>query len=296
MKFIFDQRPAPIDDPSLPDFVPFTKMEGAGNDYIYVEEFDAPLKNPAPLAVKVSDRHFGVGSDGLILIGPSDKADFRMRMFNADGSEGMMCGNGVRCVAKYVYDRGLTGKSEISLETKSGIRILQVEAPNGKVDRVRVDMGAPIIVPADIPMRAPGQSFIDQAIVVEGKTWRGTAVSMGNPHLVVQVPDLDLDLPKIGPAFEFHEMFPERVNTEFIQVISRTHVRMRVWERGSGETMACGTGACAVLVACALEGLTERKAEVELRGGTLLIEWAENNTVYMTGPATEVCTGQFKVR
>jgi diaminopimelate epimerase len=296
VSFVFDQRPAPIDDPSLPDFVPFTKMEGAGNDYIYVEEFDAPVKNPAPLAVKVSDRHFGIGSDGLILIGPSSKADFRMRMFNADGSEGKMCGNGVRCVAKYVYDHGLTGKTEVSLETLSGLRALHLEVKNGKVERVRVDMGAPVIVPADIPMKAPGRSFIDQPVVVAGKTWRGTAVSMGNPHLVVPVPDLNLDLPKIGPAFEFHELFPERVNTEFIQVLSRTHVRMRVWERGSGETMACGTGACAVLAACVLAGLTERRAEVELRGGSLLIEWAENNTIYMTGPAAEVCTGQFKVR
>ncbi|MDR2826319.1 MAG: diaminopimelate epimerase [Deltaproteobacteria bacterium] len=281
--------------------MPFTKMEGLGNDYVYINVFDTPIKNPAPLAIKISDRNFGVGGDGLVLIGPSQKADFRMRMFNADGSEGEMCGNAIRCVGKYLYERGLTAKEQLAIETLAGLRFLHLQISGGKVTLVRVNMGEPEFVPAAIPMRLPAaytnNNFINQAVALDGQSYLGTAVSMGNPHLVIPLPDIDaLDLPVLGPKFEHHEFFPARVNTEFIEVISKTHVRMRVWERGSGETLACGTGACAVLAACVANKLTERRADIELRGGTLLIEWGSDNIIYMTGPATEVFSGVFTVR
>ncbi|SBW03583.1 Diaminopimelate epimerase [uncultured delta proteobacterium] len=272
----------------------FTKMEGLGNDYVYAEEFGKPIKNAPEIARLVSDRHFGVGSDGLILIGSSDKADFRMRMFNADGSEGEMCGNGIRCVGKYVYDYGLTLKTAVTVETLAGIRNLKLNLSGYRVQSVRVDMGQAILEPKKIPIDATGKDYIDREIVVDGKTYRGTAVSMGNPHFVIPVDDVDkLDLAAMGPSFEHHKLFPKRVNTEFVQILSKKEVRMRVWERGSGETLACGTGACATAVACALNGWTDRKVTVHLLGGDLFIEWDKDNTVYMTGPATTVFDGEY---
>lgn len=289
-------RPPRIADPDLPARLPFTKMQGLGNDYIYVEEFDAPIQRPQDLAVTISDRHFGVGGDGLVLMGGSDKADFRMRMFNADGSEAEMCGNASRCVGKYLYERNLTSKREFTLETLAGVRALSLEVNGSTVERVRVAMGAPGLTPADIPMQAEGDSFIGQDIMVNGRRYRGTAVSMGNPHLVLPVPGLSsLDLTQIGPFFEHHALFPRRVNTEFIQVLGRDRVRIRVWERGSGETLACGTGACAVLVACVLDKETDRKATIELRGGELEVEWSDDGIVYMTGTAEFVFSGEYIV-
>ena len=272
----------------------FAKMEGLGNDYVYAEEFGHIMQNAPEISRLVSDRHFGVGSDGLILIGDSDKADFRMRMFNADGSEGEMCGNGIRCVGKYVYDHGLTLKTSITVETLAGIRNLKLVLAGYRVGSVRVDMGQAVLEPKKIPLDAKGKDFIDQEIVVDGKKYRGTAVSMGNPHFVIPVDNVDtLDLEAIGPSFEHHKLFPKRVNTEFVQVLSKDEVRMRVWERGSGETLACGTGACATAVACALNGWTDRDVTVHLLGGDLFIEWDKDNTVYMTGPATTVFDGEY---
>lgn len=299
----FDLRPALLDTSELPRSIYFTKMEGLGNDYIYIEEFEEELYEPGPLAVKISDRHFGVGGDGIVLIGHPSKdkkteADFRMRMFNADGSEGEMCGNASRCVGKYLYDTGLTESETIRLETRAGVKILHLTVAGKRVRSVKVDMGEPILKPSEIPMNVPGDSFINSEITVGGKSYLGTAVSMGNPHLVVPYDGLeDLEIASIGPKFEHHELFPKRVNTEFIEVKARDHVRMRVWERGSGETLACGTGACAVLVASALNGWTGRKAKIELRGGTLEIEWSEeDNHVYMSGPASFVFTGTYTVK
>ncbi len=291
--------PAPVQDPELPKLLRFTKMQGLGNDYIYVEEFETPLLRPAPLAVAISDRHFGVGGDGLVLMGPPSepgRADFRMRMFNSDGSEAEMCGNATRCVGKYLYERGLTAKTTFTLETLAGVRTLELSLKDGKVAFVRVDMGKPRLKPEEIPIKTEGENFIDREITVNSRRYRGTAVSMGNPHLVVPVSGLNsLDLPQLGPLFEHHALFPRRVNTEFIEVLNRRRVRMRVWERGAGETLACGTGACAVLVACALNNWTERKAVVELRGGELEIEWGENDVVYMTGGAEFVFSGEYIV-
>lgn len=272
----------------------FTKMEGLGNDYVYVQDFGAPMKNAPAISELVSDRHFGIGSDGLILIGDSDKADFRMRMFNADGSESEMCGNGIRCVGKYVYDHGLTRKTDVSIETLAGIRNLKFILAGDKVASVRVDMGPAILEPRKIPVDADGKDFIDREIVVDGKPYRVTAVSMGNPHAVIRVDSVDgLDLEAIGPSFEHHKLFPNRVNTEFVQIISKKEVRMRVWERGSGETLACGTGACATAVACFLNGWTDRNVTIHLTGGDLQIEWDESGTVYMTGTATTVFEGEY---
>lgn len=272
----------------------FTKMEGLGNDYVYVQDFGAPMKNAPAISRLVSDRHFGIGSDGLILIGDSDKADFRMRMFNADGSESEMCGNGIRCVGKYVYDHGLTRKTGVTVETLAGIRKLQFILAGDKVASVRVDMGPAILEPRKIPVDADGKDFIDREITVDGKPYRVTAVSMGNPHAVIRVDSVDgLDLEAIGPSFEHHKLFPNRVNTEFVQVISKKEVRMRVWERGSGETLACGTGACATAVACFLNGWTDRNVTIHLTGGDLQIEWGESGTVYMTGTATTVFEGEY---
>ena len=275
----------------------FTKMHGCGNDYVYVNLFEEKLDDPAEVSIKVSDRHFGIGSDGLITIGPSDKADFRMRIYNADGSEAEMCGNGIRCVAKYVYDHHLTDKTEITVETGAGVLTLQLFTENGKVLKVRVDMGEPILTPADIPVVADGDKVIDEPIEVGGKTWHMTCVSMGNPHAVVFVDDTaNFPLETYGPLFENHERFPKRTNTEFVQIISRTEANMRVWERGSAETWACGTGTCACVMACILNGKTEDKVLVHLRGGDLTIEYdRSSNHVFMTGPATEVFSGEIEI-
>ncbi len=278
----------------LPARIPFAKMHGLGNDYVYVATFNLDIAAPSELAIHISDRHFGVGGDGLVLICRSDVADFRMRMFNADGSEAEMCGNAIRCVGKYLFDNRHTDKTELSIETLAGIRHLVLTVADGVVRTVRVDMGKPRLAPRDIPLNADGESFINQPVEVDGKTWLGTAVSVGNPHLVVPVADvMALDLERIGPLFENLPLFPKRVNTEFVQVNSADDVCMRVWERGSGETMACGTGACATLVACALNNLTGRRATVRLLGGDLHIEWAEDDTIFMTGPATLVATGEY---
>ena len=275
----------------------FTKMHGCGNDYVYVNLFEEQLDNPEEVSIKVSDRHFGIGSDGLITIGPSDKADFRMHIYNADGSEAEMCGNGIRCVAKYVYDHKLTDKTEITVETGAGILTLILFPKDGKVEQVRVDMGEPILTPAEIPVVADGDKVIDEPIEVGGKTWNMTCVSMGNPHAVVFVDDTaNFPLETYGPLFENHERFPKRTNTEFVQIISRTEANMRVWERGSAETWACGTGTCACVMACILNGKTEDKVLVHLRGGDLTIEYDRaTNHVFMTGPATEVFSGEIEI-
>lgn len=274
----------------------FTKMQGLGNDYVYVNGFEERIENPSEMAVKVSNRNFGVGSDGLILINPSEKADFEMEMYNADGSRGEMCGNGIRCVAKYVYDYGLTDKTHISVETLGGIKYLDLTVEDGKVVLVRVDMGSPILTPAQIPVIADESEAVAVPILVDETEYQMTCVSMGNPHAVVFMDDIEhLEIEKIGPKFEHHERFPNRVNTEFVKVLDRQTASMRVWERGSGETLACGTGACAVAVACILGGYTENKVTVKLLGGDLLIEWdREQNKIYMTGPAEVVFDGVWK--
>jgi len=273
----------------------FTKMHGAGNDYIYVNCFEEEVEDPAAAAVKLSDRHFGVGGDGLVLIMPSKVADVRMRMFNADGSEGMMCGNAIRCVGKYAYENGLVRDTTITVETASGIKTLWLNLKGGLVAEVTVNMGEPVLEPEKIPMNAKGESFINQRVAVGGREYRATAVSMGNPHWVFFVDDIDsLDLDRIGPLFESHSLFPERVNTEFVK-IEDGRLRMRVWERGSGETLACGTGACASLVAAALNGLSPRSSKVVLKGGELFIDWRGDNCVYMTGPAEIVFTGEVEL-
>lgn len=275
----------------------FTKMQGLGNDYVYVDCTKKKLENASEVAVKVSDRHFGIGSDGLILINASSVADFEMEMYNADGSRGEMCGNGIRCVAKYVYDYGLTDQTHISVETLGGIKYLDLTVKEGRVRQVRVDMGRPMLCPTEIPVIANGESVIDMPIEVDGTEYRMTAVGMGNPHTVVFVEDVDeLEIERIGPKFEHHPCFPNRVNTEFVKVLDQNTVKMRVWERGSGETLACGTGACAVAVACILNGLTENEVTVQLLGGDLLIEWdREADKVYMTGPAEVVFDGEIEL-
>lgn len=275
----------------------FTKMQGLGNDYVYVNCFEEKVKNPSELAVKVSDRHFGIGSDGLILIRPSEVADFRMTMFNADGSESEMCGNGIRCVGKYVYDYGLTDKTEVSVETLAGIKYLKFLIKDGKVDMVTVNMGEPILKPELVPVVGEGDAVIDSPIEVDGKEYKMTCVSMGNPHSVVFVDDVDnFPLHEVGPLFEHHKAFPRRVNAEFCQVIDRTHAKMRVWERGTGETLACGTGTCATAVACILNGKTEDEVTITLLGGDLIIRWdREKNVIYMTGPARVVFDGEIDV-
>ena len=275
----------------------FTKMQGIGNDYVYVNCLQETIENPSELAKKISDRHYGVGSDGLIMINPSDKADFEMEMYNADGSRGEMCGNGIRCVAKYVYDYGLTDKTSISVETLAGIKYLDLTVEDGKVVLVKVDMGKPMLLPEEVPVVSEKEEVIDEPITVDGQEYRMTCVSMGNPHAVVFI-DQDVKefpLETVGVKFENHERFPKRVNTEFVNVLDRHTAQMRVWERGSGETLACGTGACAVAVACALNGLTEDEVTVKLLGGDLQIKWdREKNTVYMTGPAEVVFDGEWK--
>ena len=275
----------------------FTKMHGCGNDYVYVNLFEEQIENPAKVSIAVSDRHFGIGSDGLITIGPSDIADFRMRIYNADGSEAEMCGNGIRCVAQYVYDHKLTDKTEITVETGAGVKTLQLTVEDDKVTLVRVDMGEPILTPDEIPVVADGDRVVDEPIVVDDKEWRMTCVSMGNPHAVVFVDDVaHFELEKYGPLFENHVRFPKRTNTEFVQIISRNEAIMRVWERGSAETWACGTGTCATVMACILNGLTDNDVLVHLRGGDLRIVYDEkSNHVFMTGPATEVFEGEIQL-
>ncbi|MCI8797193.1 MAG: diaminopimelate epimerase [Dorea sp.] len=274
----------------------FTKMQGLGNDYVYVNCMEEKVENPSEAAKRVSDRHFGIGSDGLILICPSEKADFEMAMYNADGSRSEMCGNGIRCVAKYVYDYGLTDKTSISVETLGGIKYLDLTVEDGKVSLVRVDMGRPEFRADQIPIICEAE-VIDEPIVVDGMEYRITGVSMGNPHAVVFLEDLEgLDIEKIGPKFENHERFPKRINTEFVRVIDRGMIEMRVWERGSGETLACGTGACAAAAASILNGLAERRVTVKLRGGSLTVEWdEESGKIYMTGPAEVVFDGETKL-
>ena len=276
----------------------FSKMHGIGNDYVYVNCFKETVENPEAVSIFVSDRRFGIGSDGLILIMPSDKADFRMRIFNADGSEAMMCGNGTRCVGKYVYDHGMTDKTDITLETNSGIKYLKLFVKDGKVDSVTVDMGKAILKPRDIPVDSDLDLFVAQPVEVAGKEYKITAVSMGNPHAIVYVDDVDsLDLEKIGSDFENHKLFPNRVNTEFIKVIDDKTLQMRVWERGSGETFACGTGACASVVSSVLNNYCKYDEEVlvHLRGGDLRITYRKDGTVMMTGPAIQVFDGEIDI-
>ena len=275
----------------------FTKMQGLGNDYVYVNCFEEKIENPPAVARYVSDRHFGIGSDGLIMINPSEVADFEMEMYNADGSRGEMCGNGIRCVAKYVYDYGLTDKTQISVETLGGIKYLDLTVEDGKVVLVKVDMGKPELKSDLIPIISENEKVIDEPIEVDGQVYHMTGVSMGNPHTVIYVDDVkNLDLEKIGPKFENHERFPKRINTEFVHCIDRNTVEMRAWERGSGETLACGTGACAVAVASILNNLTDTRVTVKLLGGDLQIEWdREKNHVFMTGPAKVVFDGVIDI-
>ena len=273
----------------------FTKMHGIGNDYVYVNCFEESVKNPAEVSKFVSDRHFGIGSDGLILISPSAIADFRMNIYNADGSQAEMCGNGIRCVAKYVYDYGLTDKTEISVETLAGIKYLRLQVENGKVASVEVNMGAPILEPKEIPVAVEESPVVNVPVEVKGKIYHMTCVSMGNPHAIIFMNNVkDLDIAAIGPYFENHTVFPKRTNTEFVEVLDRNTVNMRGWERGSDETLACGTGACATTVACILNDKTENEVTVHLLGGDLKIRWdREANQVYMTGPATVVFDGEI---
>jgi diaminopimelate epimerase len=275
----------------------FTKMHGCGNDYVYINSFIEKVENPEEAARILSDRHFGIGSDGLILIKPSEQADFFMDMYNADGSASPMCGNGIRCVAKYVYDHGMTDKKQISIETGAGIKYLDLKVVNQKVEEVTVDMGSPITDPKLIPVQSEEDQIIAKPITVGGTYYEITCVSMGNPHAVVFVEDTKaIDIEKIGPLFENHVMFPKRTNTEFIHVIDRNTIDMRVWERGSGETLACGTGACASVYACILNGFTEDQVTVKLLGGELKIVYdREKNTIFMTGPAVTVFQGETEI-
>lgn len=284
----------------MPTAIPFTKMHGIGNDYVYINGFETHVENPEPLARRISDRHFGVGSDGLVLILPSEIADVRMRMFNADGTEAEMCGNAVRCVAKYAHDHQLAREAVVRVETRSGIKAVRLLTEHGAVVGATVDMGEPILEPSLVPVCPPSnhegaKQLVDVPIHVEGQEYHFTAVSMGNPHAIVFMKNVDrLDLPRLGPLFENHSLFPRRTNTEFVDITSPTSVTMRVWERGAGETMACGTGACAVVVACVLNGHTERRVGVHLKGGRLDIHWdASNNHVFMTGGAETVFDGTY---
>lgn len=280
----------------------FTKMEGCGNDYIYVDgaKEQIPQEKKYELVQRLSDRHFGIGGDGVIFINPSDQADFEMEMYNMDGSRSEMCGNGMRCVGKYVYDHGLTDQTSLSVISCGKIKYLQlqVDETTGKVSAVKVNMGMPVLEAAEIPVVAPLSPVINETIVVDGEEYRMTCVSMGNPHAVIFVDEMidDEKMLRVGPKFENHERFPNRTNTEFVEIVNRNYVKMRVWERGSGETLACGTGACAVAVACVLNGLTQEQVEVELLGGNLQIEWdRQTNLVSMTGPATTVFEGEMEL-
>ncbi len=277
----------------------FTKMQGCGNDYVYIDG----LRNPIPaekkpeIVRKLSDRHFGIGGDGVIFINPAGEADFEMEMYNADGTRSEMCGNGIRCVSKFVYDKGLTDKKQVSIVSAGKVKYLDLTVEDGKVVMVKVNMGAPELIAKEVPVISEKEQAIDEPITVCGKEYHMTCVSMGNPHAVVFMDDVaNLDIEKIGPYFENHERFPNRVNTEFVKVIDRTHAEMRVWERGTGETLACGTGTCATVVACVLNGLTEDRVNVKLLGGELEIYWdRKENLVYMTGPAATVFEGEAEI-
>ena len=272
----------------------FTKMHGAGNDYVYINCFEQQIDDPTALSILLSDRHKGIGGDGIVLICPSDSADAEMRMFNLDGSEGAMCGNAVRCVAKYIYDNGIAHKDTVTIQTKSGIKTISIRSKNDKFISASVDMGRAVFTPADIPMNTQGESFINQPVSINGKDYFCTAVSMGNPHCVTFVDDTEnLDLESIGPLFENHQLFPDRVNTEFIRIIDKENIEMRVWERGSGETLACGTGSCAAVAACVMNGYCERNipVKVHLRGGVLTDTFLDDDRVIMEGPATKVFEG-----
>lgn len=281
----------------------FTKMQGCGNDYVYVNGFEERLsaREKPELVRHLSDRHFGIGGDGVIFINPAKEADFEMEMFNADGTRAEMCGNGIRCVAKFVYDKGLTDAEHISIVSAGNIKYLDLtvegrsQTSRGSVSRVRVNMGSPILQPKQVPVLAEGERVVDEPILVDGREYRMTCVSMGNPHAVVFMENVkNLQIEKLGPSFENHARFPRRTNTEFVEILDRQNVFMRVWERGTGETLACGTGCCATAVACVLNGLTDDKITVRLLGGELTIEWdREENLVYMTGPATTVFEGEI---
>lgn len=276
----------------------FTKMHGTGNDYVYINLFKETVENPEKLAIQVSDRHFGIGSDGLILIAPSETADCRMIMYNADGSEGAMCGNGIRCVAKYAYEHDIVHSSHITVETKSGIKTLDLTVEDGFVTYVQVNMGEAILKPENIPVKAEGETFVSRPISVDGRDYEVTCVSMGNPHCVVFTEGIEeLDLEKIGPKFENHALFPDRINTEFVEVIDEHTLKMRVWERGSGETISCGTGTCAVTVAAVLNGYCKQEDEIEvrIRGGRLYDTYLGNGEVLMKGPATTVFHGEITI-
>ena len=273
----------------------FTKMQGCGNDYVYVDGASEHIKNKEQLVLAASDRHFGIGSDGVIFINPSEIADFEMEMYNADASRAEMCGNGMRCVGKFVYDHGLTDKTQVAVESFGKIKYLDLTVEDGKVSKVRVNMGEPELTAAAVPVVSDNAQVVDEEIDVNGKKYRMTCVSMGNPHAVVFMDNVaDMKIEEIGPFFENHERFPNRTNTEFVKIIDDSHVEMRVWERGSGETLACGTGCCATAVACALNGHTGNHVFVKVLGGEIEIEWdRENNLVYMTGPATTVFEGDY---
>ena len=275
--------------------IKFTKMQGLGNDYVYIDAINQNIENVSSLAKFVSDRHFGIGSDGLILICKSSIADFKMRMFNSDGSEAEMCGNGIRCVGKFVYDKGLTHKTTLTIETLAGIKTLKLNTKEGKVETVKVDMGEPILEPEKIPVISNEKPVKNLILKADNKEFKFTCVSMGNPHAITEVENTEkFDVEKYGKILEVDKAFPNKTNVEFIQILDKEHIKMRVWERGAGETLACGTGACATAVACCLNGKTNRKVEVELLGGRLYIEWNEtDNHVYMTGPAVTVFEGSM---
>ena len=276
--------------------IKFTKMQGIGNDYVYIDCTKQMLDlNITDLAIKISDRHFGIGSDGLVLIVPSGQADFMMRMFNSDGSEAEMCGNAIRCVGKYIYDSGLTKETTISIETLAGIKVLELNIKDGKVESVRVDMGEPILTAQEIPVISSKEDLIIENIMVDDNFFELTCVSMGNPHAVTFMDNInEISIERLGPSLENNKIFPKKTNVEFVKVIDRKTLEMRVWERGAGETLACGTGACATVVAAVLNNLCDRKAVVKLKGGEIEIEWNEkNNHVFMTGPAKLVFEGEY---
>lgn len=273
----------------------FTKMQGCGNDYVYINGFTEKIGDKPAFVRAVSDRHFGVGGDGAIFINPSEEADFEMEMYNADGTRAEMCGNGIRCVAKYVYDKGLTDREQISIASFGNVKYVELYVDDGLVRSVKVNMGAPELDAKKVPVKSAMERSVDEPITVNGKEYRMTCVSMGNPHAVVFMENIaKLDIASIGPLFENHEVFPNRTNTEFVEVVDRTHVNMRVWERGTGETLACGTGCCATVAACVLNGLTEDEVTVRVLGGEIDIRWdRDKNLIYMTGPAETVFEGEF---
>lgn len=276
----------------------FTKMHGTGNDYVYVNMFTETVEDAAALAIRLSDRHFGIGSDGLILVAPSEVADCRMIMYNADGSQGAMCGNGIRCVAKYAYEHDIVHSENITVETESGIKSLVLTVEGNQVTYVRVNMGQAQLKPADIPVIAQGETFINQSLMVDNKEYKATCVSMGNPHCVIFAENIDdMDLEAIGPKFENHKWFPDRINTEFVEIVDEHTIKMRVWERGSGETISCGTGTCASVVAACLNGYCTQgeEIEVQVRGGKLYDTYMKNGEVLMKGPATTVFDGEIEI-